>query len=258
MDLTDKVAVVTGGASGLGKATCEQLIAQGAKVAIFDLNEDAAEQTVTELGANKACYSLVNVADEESVAAGIAKAVETFGAIHICVNCAGIASATKVLNREGQPMPQADFAKVITVNLLGSFNVARLAAEQMAKNEPSGEAQERGVIINTASVAAFDGQMGQAAYAASKGGLVGMTLPMARDLAGVGIRVNTIAPGIMGTPLLMSLPDNVKDGLIANVQFPKRLGLPAEFGELVVTIVKTAYLNAETIRLDGGIRMPPR
>ncbi len=258
MELKDKVAVVTGGASGLGRATCDQLVAQGVKVAIFDLNEELAQAAVNELGAANACYSLVNVADEASVKAGLQNAVDTFGAIHICVNCAGIASAAKVLNREGEPTAQADFEKVITVNLLGSFNVARLAAAEMAKNEPMGEALERGVIVNTASVAAFDGQMGQAAYSASKGALVGMTLPMARDLAAVGIRVNTIAPGIMGTPLLESLPDNVKDALISNVQFPKRLGLPAEFGDMVATIAKTAYLNAETIRLDGGIRMPPR
>jgi len=258
MDLQNKVALVTGGASGLGRATCNQLVAQGVKVAIFDLNEDAAKEAVAELGADNACYSIVNVADEESVAAGIKNTLDTFGALHICVNCAGIGNAGKVLNREGQPLPQADFNKVITVNLLGSFNVARLAAAEMAKNEPMGEALERGVIVNTASVAAFDGQMGQAAYSASKGALVGMTLPMARDLAGIGIRVNTVAPGIMGTPLLESLPDNVKEGLISNVQFPKRLGLPSEFGDMVVMIAKTAYLNAETIRLDGGIRMPPR
>jgi len=258
MDLNNKVAVVTGGASGLGLASCEQLVAQGVKVAIFDLNEEAAKAAVAELGEHNAIYAIVNVADEESVAAGIAAAMSAFGAIHIAVNCAGIGNAGKVLNREGQPLPMADFSKVITVNLLGSFNVARLAAAEMVKNEPLGESQERGVIVNTASVAAFDGQMGQAAYAASKGGLVGMTLPMARDLAGVGIRVNTIAPGIMGTPLLMSLPDNVKDSLTANVQFPKRLGLPSEFGDLVAHMVSNAYLNGETIRLDGGIRMPPR
>lgn len=258
MELNNKVAIVTGGASGLGRATCDQLVAAGVKVAIFDMNEEAGQQAVADLGSDRACFSVVNVADEASVAAGISDAMNAFGAIHILVNCAGIATAGKVLNREGQALDLGDFNKVISVNLIGSFNVARLAAEQMAKNEPMGEALERGVIINTASVAAFDGQMGQAAYSASKGGIVGMTLPMARDLASVGVRVNTIAPGIMGTPLLESLPDNVKDALIANVQFPKRLGLPSEFGDLVVSIAQTAYLNAETIRLDGGIRMQPR
>lgn len=258
MDLHDKVAVVTGGGSGLGRATCQQLVAQGAKVAIFDFNEDAAKDAVAELGEANACYSVVNVADEASVAAGIANTISTYGAIHIAVNCAGIATAGKVLNREGQPLAMESFSQVISVNLLGSFNVARLAAAEMAKNEPMGEALERGVIVNTASVAAYDGQVGQAAYSASKGGLVGMTLPMARDLASTGIRVNTIAPGIMGTPLLQSLPDNVKDSLVANVQFPKRLGLPSEFGDLVAHIVSNAYLNGETIRLDGGIRMQPR
>lgn len=258
MNLHDKIAVVTGGGSGLGRATCQQLVAQGAKVAIFDFNEDAAKDAVAELGEANACYSVVNVADEASVAAGIANTIDTYGAIHIAVNCAGIANAGKVLNREGQPLAMESFSQVISVNLLGSFNVARLAAAEMAKNKPMGEALERGVIVNTASVAAFDGQMGQAAYSASKGGLVGMTLPMARDLAATGIRVNTIAPGIMGTPLLQSLPDNVKDSLVANVQFPKRLGLPSEFGDLVAHIASNAYLNGETIRLDGGIRMQPR
>ena len=258
MQLNGKVAVVTGGASGLGRAACEQLAQQGVKLAIFDLNEEAAKQAVAELGEDKATYALVNVADETSVAAGIRHTLETFGAVHICLNCAGIAPAGKVLDRESRALPLEKYTQVINVNLIGSFNVARLAAEAMAKNEPFGEALERGVIINTASVAAFEGQVGQAAYSASKGGIVGMTLPMARDLAKTGIRVNTIAPGIMGTPLLLNMPENVKEGLISGIQFPKRLGLPSEFGDLVAHIASNAYLNGETIRLDGGIRMQPR
>ncbi|WP_461537681.1 SDR family NAD(P)-dependent oxidoreductase [Spongorhabdus nitratireducens] len=262
MQLNDKVAIVTGGASGLGRATCTQLADQGVKLAIFDLDEKAAKQAAAELsetlGSDKVTYALVNVVDEESVASGVSHVLETFGAIHMLVNCAGIAPAGKVLNRDGDALALSAFSQVINVNLIGSFNVARLAAEAMAKNEPMGEAGERGVIINTASVAAYEGQMGQAAYAASKGGIVGMTLPMARDLAKLGIRVNTVAPGIMGTPMLLSMPEKVQEGLVAGIQFPKRLGLPSEFGDLVAHICSNAYINGETIRLDGGIRMQPR
>lgn len=258
MEVANKVAVVTGGASGLGRATCGQLVAKGAKVVIFDLNEEAAQQAVEELGAENATYALVNVTDEESVTAGIAKAMDTYGAIHICVNCAGIATGGKILDREARALPLSEFSKTVTINLIGSFNVARLAAEQMAKNEPLNEAGERGLIVNTASVAAFEGQMGQCAYSASKGGIVGMTLPMARDLAKTGIRVNAIAPGIMGTPMLLGLPQNVQDGLIVDVQFPKQLGDPKDFGKLVVHYAENSYLNGETIRLDGALRMPPR
>jgi len=258
MDITNKVAVVTGAASGLGRATAGQLVAKGAKVMIFDLNEDAAQQAVNELGAENASYALVNVTDEESVAAGIAKTIETFGAVHICVNCAGIATGGKILDRDNNALPLGEFSKTVTINLIGSFNVARLAAEQMAKNEPLNDNGERGLIVNTASVAAYEGQLGQCAYSASKGGIVGMTLPMARDLAKLGIRVNAIAPGIMGTPMLKGLPQNVQDGLIVDVQFPKRLGEPEEFGDLVVHFAENAYLNGEVIRLDGALRMPPR
>ncbi|TQV84616.1 SDR family NAD(P)-dependent oxidoreductase [Exilibacterium tricleocarpae] len=258
MELQNKVAVVTGGASGLGRAACDQLAAAGVKVAIFDLNEELAQEAVQALGPDKVRYQRVDVSDEQSVATAIADTVDVFGAIHLCVNCAGIGSAGKVLNRDNEPLPLAAFEKTLAVNLTGTFNVARLAAAQMAKNPPQGEAGERGVIINTASIAAYEGQMGQCAYAASKGGIVGLTLPMARDLATLGIRVNTIAPGIMGTPLMRAAPQQVQDNLVAAIQFPKRMGLPAEFGSLVVHIASNTYLNGETLRLDGGIRMQAR
>lgn len=258
MELQNKIAVVTGGASGLGRATCSQLVAQGVKVAIFDLNEDAARTAVSELGEDNAFYQIVDVTDENSAEAAMAKVIEQYGTLHICVNCAGIAPAAKVLDREGSAMPLAKFATAININLIGSFNIARLAAQYMARNEPMGEALERGVIINTASVAGYEGQMGQAAYAASKGGIIAMSLPMARDLAKTGIRVNAIAPGIMGTPMLLAMPDNVQEALVDNIQFPKRMGLPKEFGDLVTHIASNSYINAETIRLDGAIRMQPR
>jgi NAD(P)-dependent dehydrogenase (short-subunit alcohol dehydrogenase family) len=258
MELTNKIALVTGGASGLGRATCAQLVNLGVKVAIFDLNEEAAQQAVSELGSDNAFFQIVDVTSDEQVEQAVSKVVEHFGALHICVNCAGIAPAAKVLDREGNAMPLSKFSTAININLIGSFNVARVAAEHMAKNEPMGEALERGVIINTASVAGFEGQMGQAAYAASKGGIIALSLPMARDLAKTGIRVNAIAPGIMGTPMLLGMPENVQESLVANIQFPKRMGLPAEFGDLVAHIASNAYINGEAIRLDGAIRMQPR
>ncbi|UTA49030.1 SDR family NAD(P)-dependent oxidoreductase [Simiduia sp. 21SJ11W-1] len=258
MDLHDKVALVTGGGSGLGRATCEQLAAAGAKVFIFDMNEQAAAETVATIGAENAAYAQVNVADEASVEAGFEALQARFGSLQVCVNCAGIATAGKILDRENNPLPLGEFAKTISVNLVGSFNVARMAAALMAKNAPHGEAAERGLIVNTASVAAFEGQLGQCAYSASKGGIVGMTLPMARDLAKLGIRVNAIAPGIMGTPMLLAMPDNVQEALVANIQFPKRMGLPKEYGDLVVHLANNSYINGETIRLDGAIRMQPR
>ncbi len=258
MEIENKVAIVTGGASGLGRATAEWLIEAGMKVAIFDLNREAGEQFVAASGKEKAIFAEVNVTDGDSVQQGIDQALDHFGAIHLCVNCAGIAPAKKILDREQQAMPLEDFSKVIQINLIGSFNLARLVAQQFAKNEPMGEAGERGLIINTASVAAYEGQVGQCAYAASKAGIVGLGLPMARDLAPLGIRVNTIAPGIMGTPMLLAMPDKVQDSLIANVQFPKRFGMPNEFARLVTHIAENAYLNGETIRLDGALRMQPR
>ncbi len=256
MELNKKTAIVTGGASGLGNATCRELVSCGTNVMILDINEEAAGAAAAALGA-RADFAVTDVTDEASVTASIAKTMERFGAIHVCVNCAGGGPPGKTLGKEG-PLPLAAYASVVNLNLVGTFNVLRLAAEQMARNEPEGEAGERGVIINTASVAAFDGQIGQAAYGSSKAGICGLTLPVARDLAPLGIRIMTIAPGIMNTPLLQGLPDKVKEPLIAMVQFPKRLGLPEEFGRLARHIVENAYLNGEVIRLDGAIRMQPR
>ncbi|HSG89656.1 MAG TPA: SDR family oxidoreductase [Pseudomonadales bacterium] len=256
MDIRGKVAVVTGGASGIGEAIVRALAGKGAQVAIFDLNEPRGQALAAELG-DAAIFAKVNVADEASVAAGIAQAMGAFGAIHVCVNCAGLATAHKTYGKGG-PFPLADWRKTIDVNLTGTFNVLRLCAEQMAKNEPVGADGTRGVVINTASVAAFDGQMGQAAYSASKGGVVGMTLPVARDLSGIGVRVNTIAPGLIDTPLFAALPAEVVDALGKSVLYPKRLGRPEEIAHLAVCLVENDYINGETIRIDGGIRMQPR
>lgn len=256
MNLKDKVAVVTGGASGLGLATVERLVEKGAKVVIFDLNEAKAKEAVGNLGENVR-YALVNVADEESVQNGINKAIDAFGAVHICVNCAGVGTPGKTIGKKGV-LPLEDFNKVISINLIGTFNVLRLAANEMKNNEPLTDSGERGVIINTASVAAFDGQMGQAAYGASKAGVAGMTLPVSRDLSGFGIRVNTIAPGLFMTPMAATLDEKVVQKLSESVEFPKRLGRPSEFAELATFIMEHEYLNGEVIRLDGGIRMSPR
>lgn len=256
MQLTDKVAIVTGGASGLGRATTDLLLAKGAKVVIFDLNEAQGQDVAATLGANCA-YVKVNVADEDSVKAGIEFTVSKFGAVHVCVNCAGIGSASKTFSSKG-PHDLGMFSKVIQVNLIGTFNVLRLAAEAMARNEPVNDDGERGVIINTASVAAFDGQVGQVAYSASKGGIVGMTLPVARDLSTYGIRVNAIAPGIFNTPLMNAAPDKVKMPLIDATQFPKRLGNPPEYAQLVASMIENSFFNGEVVRLDGSIRMQPR
>ena len=256
MELQNRVAVVTGGASGLGRATVEAFLARGARVVIFDLNRDAGTKTAAELGGH--CqFEAVNVAEEASVKAAIERVLQQTGALHIAVNCARIGSAIKTYGSRG-PHPLAEFQKVIGVNLVGTFNVARLAAEAMAANDPVTADGERGVIINTASVAAFDGQVGQVAYSASKGGVVGMTLPMARDLAPQGIRVNVIAPGIFNTPLMNAAPDAVKGPLIQMTQFPKRLGQPAEYARLACEMVENGFFNGEVVRLDGGIRMAAR
>ncbi|KGM45100.1 3-hydroxyacyl-CoA dehydrogenase [Neobacillus niacini] len=256
MNLQDKVAVVTGGASGLGLATVTRLVEKGAKVVIFDLNEAKAKEAVDQLGENVQ-YALVNVADEESVQKGINQTIDAFGAIHICVNCAGVGTPGKTIGKKGV-LPLEDFNKVVGINLIGTFNVLRLAANEMKNNEPLTESGERGVIINTASVAAFDGQMGQAAYGASKAGVAGMTLPVSRDLSGFGIRVNTIAPGLFMTPMANTLPEKVIEKLASSVEFPKRLGHPSEYAELATFMMEHEYLNGEVIRLDGGIRMSPR
>lgn len=250
MQIKDAVAVVTGGASGLGLATTKRLLDAGASVVVIDLK---GEEVVAELG-DRAKFVATNVTDE----AGVAKALdvaESLGPLRINVNCAGIGNAAKTLSKNG-PFPLDGFRKVVEVNLIGTFNVLRLAAERIAKNEPIGE--ERGVIINTASVAAFEGQIGQAAYSASKGGVVGMTLPIARDLSRELIRVCTIAPGLFKTPLLGSLPEEAQRSLGQQVPHPARLGDPDEYGALAVHIIENPMLNGETIRLDGAIRMAPR
>ena len=256
MELKNKVAVITGGASGLGEATVRRYCAEGVKVAIFDMNEERGKAIAEELG-ESAIYCNVNVCDEASVSAGIDAALSAFGAIHLCSNYAGVAEAAKTVGRNG-PFPLDLFQKVVNINLLGTFNVLRLVAEVMSKQEPVTDDGTRGVIINTASVAAFDGQMGQAAYSASKGGIVGMTLPVARDLASYGIRVNTIAPGLIHTPMCDSLPEDTVAALSANVPFPSRLGKPDEIAKLAQSIVENDYLNGEVIRCDGAVRMQPR
>lgn len=256
MDLQDKVAVVTGGASGLGLATVTRLIEKGAKVAIFDVNKENAKEVVTQFGENVQ-FALVNVADEKSVQNGINQVINAYGAIHICVNCAGVGTPGKTIGRNGV-IPLEDFNQVIAVNLIGTFNVLRLAANEMKNNKPLTDSGERGVIVNTASVAAFDGQMGQAAYGASKAGVAGMTLPVSRDLSQYGIRVNTIAPGLFMTPMAAGLSEKVIQKLSESVEFPKRLGRPHEYAELATFIMEHEYLNGEVIRLDGGIRMSPR
>ena len=255
MKLEGAVAIVTGGASGLGEATVRTILAGGGRAAILDRPQSNGEQLATELGKN-AVFTPADVTNGDAVTAAIAKAVATFGTVHIAVNCAGVGAAMKTVSKTG-PMPLEIFSKVIEINLIGTFNVIRLAAAQMVKNPPNEEG-ERGVIINTASIAAFDGQIGQAAYSASKGGVVGMTLPIARDLASVGVRVVTIAPGTFDTPMLAMLPEPQRQALGAQIPFPSRLGRPTEYAALACHIVENAYLNAETIRLDGAIRMPPR
>ena len=256
MNLQDKIAVITGGASGLGRATAEALAANGARIAIFDLNEKLAQETAGALGAGARAYS-VNVAEEASVSEAVAAVMADFGAIHINVNCAGIGAAARTLGREA-PMPLRYFNGIIQVNLVGTFNTLRLCAWEMQKNGPVNEDGERGVIINTASVAAFDGQIGQAGYSASKAGVAGMTLPIARDLSRSGIRICTIAPGIFETPMMAGAPERVREPLINMVQFPKRLGQAGEYALLARQIIENPYLNGETIRLDGGIRMAPK
>ena len=257
MDIKSSVAVVTGGASGLGEATVERLLAGGGRVGIFDLNEERG-RAVAARHAGRAIFARVDVADEASVAAGISAVKTAFGAIHICVSCAGIPGFVgRTVSKKG-PFPLAEFTKVIQINLIGTFNVARLAAAEMLKNEPTGPSGERGVIINTASLAAFDGQMGQCAYSASKAGVVGLTLPMTRDFSQFGVRVCAIAPGLFETPMGAGVPPEVKERLIGTLEFPKRMGAPSEFAALAAHIVENAYLNGEVIRIDAGTRAPPR
>ncbi len=255
MDIKNKVAVVTGGASGLGEACARSLVEAGAKVALLDLNEGKGRELAAELGP-AAIFCSTDVADEASVQAAIDATVKAFGSIHVALNCAGIGIAVKVLGKEG-PASIGQFNKVIQVNLIGTMNVIRLAAAKMVGNEPNADG-EKGVVINTASVAAFDGQIGQAAYSASKGGIVSMTLPIAREFAEYGIRVVTIAPGLFDTPLLATLPEKTRIALGQMVPFPKRLGQPAEFAALVRHVLENVMLNGEVVRLDGSIRMAAR
>jgi NAD(P)-dependent dehydrogenase (short-subunit alcohol dehydrogenase family) len=253
MDVNGSVALVTGGASGLGLATVEKLLDAGASVVILDLPGSNGAEVAEKLGA-AVRFAPGDVTSESDVVAALDVAAE-LGQLRVAVNCAGTGNAIKTLGKQG-PFPLDAFTKIININLVGTFNVIRLAAERIAAGDPIDG--ERGVVVNTASVAAFDGQIGQAAYSASKGGVVGMTLPIARDLAGVGIRVVTIAPGLFDTPLLAGLPEDVRAALGKQVPHPSRLGAPAEFGALAAHIVANPMLNGEVIRLDGAIRMAPR
>ncbi|MDY6789896.1 MAG: 3-hydroxyacyl-CoA dehydrogenase [Thermodesulfobacteriota bacterium] len=255
MDIKECTAVVTGGASGLGEACVREFTANGAKVAIFDFDEDRGGKVASELG-DSVIFCKTDVPDENSVKAAIAKTIEAFGGIHFTVNCAGIGMPARVLSKEG-PMPLNLFNKIIQVNLVGTMNVLRLSAEQMLNNEPN-EDGEKGVIINTASIAAFEGQIGQAAYSASKGGIVGMTLPIAREFSSFGIRVLTIAPGLFETPMMAQIPEEAMKSIEANIPFPKRLGKPSEFALLAKHIIENPVLNGETIRLDSCIRLAIR
>jgi NAD(P)-dependent dehydrogenase (short-subunit alcohol dehydrogenase family) len=255
MKIAGSVALVTGGASGLGEATVRALVAGGGKAAILDRPQSAGAALAEALG-KAAIFIPADVTSEAEVTAAVQRAVETFGTVHVAVNCAGVGAAMRTVTKQG-PMPLEIFTKVIEINLIGTFNVIRLAAAQMIKNQPNDEG-ERGVLINTASAAAFDGQIGQAAYSASKGGIVGMTLPIARDLASLGIRAVTIAPGTFDTPMLAMMPEPQRQALAAQIPFPSRLGRPSEFAALACHIVENAMLNGETIRLDGALRMPPK
>jgi NAD(P)-dependent dehydrogenase (short-subunit alcohol dehydrogenase family) len=254
MDVVGVAAVVTGGASGLGAATATALAGRGAYVTILDLDDGKGTALAESLPGSM--YVRCDVTDTDGVQHAVEVASEA-GPLRVTVNCAGIAIGARTVDRDGNPADLAAFMNVVTVNLVGTYNVARMAAAAMARTEPLAHG-ERGVIINTASVAAFDGQIGQTAYAASKGGVVGMTLPLARDLAGIGVRVNTIAPGIIDTPLLGSLNEDIRAALAAGVPFPQRLGTPEDYAELAMSLIANGYMNGETIRMDGALRMPPR
>lgn len=254
MEIEKSVALVTGGASGLGAATVENIVAGGGRAVILDRDGSAGPELARRLG-DAVRFVAADVTSEEQVRDAVARTVDAFGTLNVVVNCAGVGVAARTVSKRG-PFPLDLFTKCVEVNLIGTFNVIRLAAEQMTKNEPFADG-ERGVIINTASVAAFEGQIGQAAYSASKGGVVGMTLPIARDLAQFGIRVVTIAPGLFDTPMLALMPEEGRRKLAEQIPFPSRLGQPREFAALVRSIIEIAMLNGETIRLDGAIRMQP-
>ncbi len=253
MELHGVSAVVTGSASGLGEATARALAERGAKVAVLDIQADQAQAVAAEIG-GVACAC--DVTDAASAEAALEAAKSAHGSVGVAVNCAGVAPAKKIVGRDG-PMPLEDFRRVIEINLIGSFNVMRLAAAQMVEREPNDDG-ERGVIISTASVAAYEGQIGQAAYAASKGGIVGLTLPAARELASSGVRVLSIAPGLFGTPMMLGMPQAVQDSLAATLPFPQRFGKPAEYADLVLFMIGNPLMNGETVRIDNALRMAPR
>ncbi len=253
MQPSSVLAIVTGGVSGLGLAVARRIVADGGRVALFDVDDSKAPAAIEQLGEHGARYFRTDVTDEDQVLANVAAASRFLGGLNAAVNCAGILGAGRVLGKDA-PMPLATFRNTVLVNLVGSFNVAKAAADAIQHNQP-GEDGERGVIVNTASVAAYEGQIGQAAYSASKGGVVGMTLPMARELSRFGIRVMTVAPGIFWTPMVDGMPEPVQEALSASIPFPSRLGRPEEFAETVAFILRNRYLNGETIRLDGAVRL---
>ncbi len=261
MKIQDQAALVTGGASGLGEATAHELAAQGARVAILDMNTERGAAVAAAInakhGAGRAVFCACDITRADSVEAALAQASAALGPARILMNVAGVGGAKRIVQKDGSPAPLEDFERVVRINLIGGYNMARLFAAACAKLPPM-EDGERGVMMFTASVAAFDGQVGQQAYSASKGGLVGMTLPMARDLAQHGIRVCTVAPGLFATPLLKELPEAVQQSLAASIPFPSRLGKPEEFAQLAAHIVTNGHLNGEVIRLDGALRMAPR
>jgi NAD(P)-dependent dehydrogenase (short-subunit alcohol dehydrogenase family) len=262
MNIQGQAALVTGGASGLGAQTARELARRGAKVAVLDRNGDGAKALAAEIGAYGTAVGIAcDITSTDSVLAALAEAAKAHGVARILMNIAGIGSARRLVGKDGSAAPLEDFRRVVEVNLIGTYNMTRLAVAEMVKLDPLADplnSSERGVVVNTASVAAFDGQVGQQAYSASKGGVVGMTLPMARDLAQFGVRVVTIAPGLFLTPLLAELPQPVQDSLAASIPFPKRLGRPEEFAHLAASIVENTALNGEVIRLDGALRMAPR
>ena len=257
MNLTGQAALVTGAGSGLGEAVARTLAAQGVRVALLDINEAGARRVADDLGADRALALRCDITDAASVTAALDAATAAHGPARILMNVAGIGTAKRIVQRDGSPAPLEDFDRVVRINLIGTYNMTRLAVSRIAALAPLADG-ERGVVVNTASVAAFDGQVGQEAYSASKGGIVGMTLPLARDLAQFGVRVCTIAPGLFATPLMKELPEEVQQNLAASIPFPKRLGLPEEFAALAAHIVVNGHLNGEVIRLDGALRMAPR